>query len=330
MTSYAVAGQAVSDPSKDPMTDAIKAPSTWLMLLEARAPWEMAAVMFSLPWLLSQPNGDGHPVLVLPGLAANDLTTIPLRSFLRSRGYAALPWNFGLNFGPRPGVLAGCVEHVRELARDSGQKVSVVGWSLGGIYAREIAKAVPDQVRCVITLGTPFDGPIHATNASWLFEFLSKVDPANIPNRAQIRQTPPVPTTSIISRTDGVVPWQCSINPATERSETIEIHASHTGMGANPLALYAIADRLAQRPGHWRPFHLDGVRRRLFRIGHEPIINAEAHAQASTQASTQTSAQTSAEAGTQADSRASAKGARASAKGARTSATATRSGQRKR
>lgn len=251
--------------------DRITAPPPWKVLLEARAPWEMAASVLSLPLLMRQPRGDGHPVLVLPGLAANDLTTIPLRGYLRSRGYAASPWNFGLNFGPRPGVLSGCIEHVRELAQASGEQVSIVGWSLGGVYAREIAKVVPEQVRCVITLGTPFDGPIHATNASWLFELVSGLDPERLPSRAQIRTPPPVPTTSIISRSDGIVPWQCSVNPRSERCETIEIHASHCGMGANPIALYAIADRLAQPAGGWQPFHVRGARARFFRTGHEPL-----------------------------------------------------------
>jgi pimeloyl-ACP methyl ester carboxylesterase len=241
-----------------------KAPSALLMMLEARAPWEFASTLAAWPLLQTTPRGDGHPVLVLPGLAANDLSTVMLRNFLSSRGYLACPWNYGFNFGPRYGVLAGCVEHVRELSERHGQKVSLVGWSLGGIYAREIAKALPDQVRGVITLGTPFDGPPRATNAWRLYELVSGQKVEDHELREQIRSAPPVPTTSIYSRSDGVVAWQCSIN--RDRGENIEVLASHTGMGMNPLAFYVIADRLAQELDAWKPFEVTGPLRHLIKV----------------------------------------------------------------
>ena len=243
----------------------VKAPSPLMIMLEGRAPWEFAATLAAWPLLHKGPAGDGHPVLVLPGLAANNLSTVPLRGYLSQRGYRPYPWNFGLNLGPRPGVLSGCIEHVKEIAGEAGRKVSLIGWSLGGIYAREIAKIVPDSVRCVITLGTPFDGPPHATNAWRLFEFVSgqKVDEQSM--RERIRQAPPVPTTSILSRTDGVVAWQCSVNREGPLAENIEIPASHLGMGFNPLALHAIADRLGQPEGGWKPFERAGLRRMFFR-----------------------------------------------------------------
>lgn len=256
------------------MSPPIKAPPPWMILLEGRAPWEFAASVAGWPLLTRLARGDGRPVLVFPGLAANDVSTLPLRTFLRSLNYQPHPWNFGLNFGPRTGVLAGCVEHVKELADKAGQPISLIGWSLGGIYAREVAKKVPTQVREVITLGTPFDGPPDATNAYRLFRLLSGIDPRDPrenPERARIRELPPVPTTSILSRSDGIVAWRASVNPSGPQSETIEITASHTGMGFNPLALYAIADRLAQAKGQWRPFHCDGLRKTFYRTGHEPI-----------------------------------------------------------
>ena len=112
-------------------------------------------------------------MLVLPGLAANDLTTLPMRTFLKDRGYEALPWEQGLNLGPRAGVLDALRARVRELHALDGRKVSLLGWSLGGVYARELAKEMPELVRCVITLGSPFSGPPQATNAWWLFERVS-------------------------------------------------------------------------------------------------------------------------------------------------------------
>ena len=246
-------------------SDEIRAPSAWMMLLEGRALWEYGASFAAMPLLKNAPQGDGHPVLVLPGLAANDVSTYPLRQFLRERGLTPAPWNYGLNFGPRPGVLAGCIEHVRELHKMHGRKVSLVGWSLGGIYAREIAKAVPRLTRSVITLGTPFTGNPKATNAWRLYELVSGHKIADFELFEQVRTPPPVPTTSLYSKTDGIVAWQCSLNPPGRLTENIEIHASHFGMGLNPLALYAIADRLAQPEGKWKPFAAGGARKWFYK-----------------------------------------------------------------
>jgi pimeloyl-ACP methyl ester carboxylesterase len=238
------------------------------MMLEGRAPWELAALFAATPWLRRLPRGDGHPVLVFPGMGANDFTTVPLRNFLGSLGYATKAWGQGFNFGPRDGVLKKCAADVRALAEQHGQPVSLIGWSLGGLYAREMAKELPQHARCVITLGTPFSGHPRATNAWRIFELLSGQE-AHDPSMIERLRTPPaVPTTSIYSRTDGVVSWRCSLNPKSPLTENIEVHASHVGMGMNPLALYAVADRLAQAPGHWKSFEPHGRRRHFFRTGH--------------------------------------------------------------
>jgi len=255
--------------------DHFRAPNAWLMMLEGRAPWEFAALLAASPWLRKLPRGDGHPVLVFPGLGANDITTAPLRSFLDHLGYVTHPWGQGFNFGPRRGVLKQCNDDVRALFRKHAQPVSLIGWSLGGLYAREMAKELPDHARCVITLGTPFTGHPRATNAWRFFELVSGHsvhDPALI---ARLREPPPVPTTSIYSRTDGIVSWRCSVNEPGPLRENIEVHASHVGMGLNPLALWAIADRLAQQPGAWQPFDGTGARRWFFR---HPPAHADLHA----------------------------------------------------
>ena len=245
----------------------IKAPGALLLALEGRAPWEFAASLAATPFLRRLPRGDGHRVLVLPGLAANDLTTLPMRTFLRDRGYDALPWEQGLNLGPRPGVLEALRERVHTLHRVDAAPVSLVGWSLGGVYARELAKEMPESVRCVITLGSPFAGPPQATNAWWLFERVSGHPEPDAAMQAALREAPPVPTTSIYSRTDGIVAWQCSLNPPGPLAENIELHASHIGLGLNPLAMVAIADRLAQDPARWKPFDASGLRGLLFKTG---------------------------------------------------------------
>ncbi|MFL6700626.1 MAG: hypothetical protein ACJ8GJ_25935 [Vitreoscilla sp.] len=245
----------------------ISAPGALLLLLEGRAPWEFAASVVAAPWLRKLPRGDGHRVLVLPGLAANDLTTLPIRTFLKDRGYRPSPWDQGLNLGPRAGVLDTLRARVRELFNADRRKISLVGWSLGGVYAREIAKEMPEMIRCVITLGSPFAGPPQATNAWWLFERVSGHPEPDAAMQAALRVAPPVPTTSIYSRTDGIVAWQSSLNPPGPLAENIRVHASHIGLGLNPLAMMAIADRLAQDPDDWRPFDTNGVRRFFFKNG---------------------------------------------------------------
>jgi pimeloyl-ACP methyl ester carboxylesterase len=247
-------------------TDPARAPGPLLMLMEARAPWEAAALLATAPWLNRLPPGDGHPVLVFPGLAASDLSTLPLRRFLRRRGHWTHAWRQGFNFGPRHGVLQACRARVQQLAERHGCKVSLVGWSLGGVYARELAKERPDLTRCVITLGSPFSGHPRATNAWRVYEWLSGQSVHdNHALRHQLREAPPVPTTSILSRSDGVVAWHCSVNEPRAHTENIEIAASHVGMGVNPLALYAVADRLRQDPERWQRFDVSGARRWFFR-----------------------------------------------------------------
>ena len=245
----------------------LQAPGPLLLALEGRAPWELGATLATLPLLRRAAEGDGHAVIVYPGLVASDLSTLPLRTFLRQRGFDAHGWELKRNYGPRAGVLEQSIERVLALRNASGRPVSLVGWSLGGVYAREIAKLLPKDVRCVVTLGTPFTGTPRATNAWRIYQLASghKLDDAEL--LAQVRAAPPVPTTSIYSRTDGVVAWQCSYQEPGAMAENIELSASHIGMGLNPAAWYAIADRLSQPEGKWQPFHRDGWRSWLF---HDP------------------------------------------------------------
>jgi pimeloyl-ACP methyl ester carboxylesterase len=243
-------------------------PSPWLLLMEGgRAPLEYAATMAAMPWLSRVPGGDGHAVLVFPGLGASELSTRPLRSYLTQLGYAAYDWGLGTN-RPRDGLLQACAQRLLEIARRHDGRVSLVGWSLGGVYARELAKQLEPQTRCVITLGTPFSGHARATNAARAYELYSGRPLQHDPVRAErLKRAPAVPTTSIYSKSDGVVAWQCSLNDDEPHTENIEIHASHLGLGVNPLALYVVADRLRQDPRHWQRFEARAVPRWLFRAG---------------------------------------------------------------
>ena len=232
----------------------MRAPGLLRIALEWRAPWEYGAALLAQPFLAQAPHGDGHPVLVLPGLMASDTSTKPLRRFLESKGYAAVGWGLGSNLGPRDGVLDGCRTLLQDLRRRHKRKVSLLGWSLGGIYAREMAKEFPNDVRLVITMGTPFTGHPKATNAWRLYEIVTGHRIGEPEIHEPLRMPPPVPTTSIYSRTDGIVAWQCSVDKPGPQHENIEIEASHFGLGLNPLAWWAVADRLAQPEDRWQAF----------------------------------------------------------------------------
>lgn len=241
-------------------TDPSAPPSRELLLLEVRAIWELTAFFAAYPLLRLAPRGDGHPVLVLPGLAASDTSTRPLRTFLKDQGYHAHGWKLGANHGPRPGAEAKMQARLAELAERHQRKVSLIGWSLGGVFAREMARRAPEQVRSVITLGSPFAGAPKASNAWKLYERASGRNASDWPERERMRTPPPVPSTAIFSRSDGIVAWQGCLEQEGPTSENIEVEGSHCGLGHNPAVLYAIADRLAQSEGAWRPFDRNGIK----------------------------------------------------------------------
>ncbi|MBS0447408.1 MAG: alpha/beta hydrolase [Proteobacteria bacterium] len=241
-----------------------RAPHIGLVALEARAPWEHAAALAAWPLLGHAPRGDGHPVLVLPGLGAGDATTVLLRRYLARQGFAPQPWMLGLNFGPRDGLLQALRERIAALHREHDRTVSLVGWSLGGVYARELAKLERAHVRCAVSLGSGFTGDLRATHARGFYEFVSGERIGDHALSGQLGVNPPLPTTSIYSRTDGVVAWPCSVLDEGPLAENIEVQSSHTGMGAHPAVLYALADRLAQPEGGWQPFDKSGWRRLVY------------------------------------------------------------------
>jgi len=244
---------------------ALPPPSATLQLLEARVVPEFGAFWLTRPWLSAVvPPGDGHPVLVLPGLLADDGSTRALRGFLNSHGYAAAGWELGPNLGARPNLERDMLARIDELFERHGRRVSLVGWSLGGLYARQLAKIVPDSVRCLITLGSPFAGSPKCTNAWRTYEIVTgtSIEDRDVPGT--FGEAPPVPTTSIFSRTDGVVAWQACLNKDGPQVENIEVYGSHCGLGHHPAAVFAIADRLAQPEGGWRTFDRSGWRHLFF------------------------------------------------------------------
>lgn len=236
-------------------------PSKALLFLESRALSEFSAFCVMRPWLSLAPRGDGHPVLVLPGLLADDGSTRPLRDFLKGHGYRVHGWKQGRNCGLRENVEADMVARVDELYERHGRrKISLVGWSLGGLYARHIAKIRADKVRCMISLGSPFAGSPRSTNAWHVYEWASgtKVDDQLSLSSGELADPPPVPTTSVFSRTDGICAWQSCLNEETDTAENVEVIGSHCGLGHHPAAVFAVADRLAQPEGGWQKFDRSG------------------------------------------------------------------------
>lgn len=245
--------------ARRPLTHDFPPPSLTMLALEFRAPLEFGAVLPAWPALTRAPASDGHTVLVFPGLSASDASTVPLRGYLGMLGYRTRGWSQGYNFGPRAGVLRTARRDLERAFESSGRKVSLIGWSLGGVYARELAKEMPELVRGVITLGSPFAGSPRSTNAWRIYQLTSGREIEREHGQFDLRSAPPVPTTSIYSRTDGIVAWRASVQqPDHTETENIEVVASHLGLGLNPSAWWAVADRLAQLEGRWRPFERTG------------------------------------------------------------------------
>ena len=234
-------------------------PHRLLALAEVRSVFELAAFVALRPILRLLPKGDGHPVLVLPGFLASDSSTKPMRRLLDDLGYASYGWDLGRN-------LRVDLQRVHEMERlllkifqESGRKVSIVGWSLGGVFARELAKLHPHAVRQVISLGSPIHDDRRHTNASRLFEYINGKEPEPVKRGhfTGLDQAPLVPTTSILTRTDGIVHWRGSVqHPQADNDqiENIEVLASHVGLGVNPSVMVVLADRLKQPEGQWKPF----------------------------------------------------------------------------
>ena len=211
-----------------------------------------------LPLLACAPRAESRRVLVLPGFLGGDTSTAPLRRFLRQLGHQPFAWKQGINLG-EPQQLVAVVERFQALQNDAEEPLVLIGQSLGGIYAREIARVFPDQVHSVITLGSPYAAldrrSINGLVAG-LFSRLSGRDDENIRSfLAEERQAAlPMPTTSVYSKSDGVVNWRSCIEAEDHNSENIQVLGSHAGMAINPDVLRVIADRLAADPEAWQKF----------------------------------------------------------------------------
>ena len=212
------------------------------------------------------PVGDGRPVLVLPGSTASDQSTAALRYVLARLDYSVHGWHLGQNLGPTQRIVDGLFGRFDDLyQRHGNQPITLVGWSLGGLYARALAARKPEAVRHVISLGSPFRlDRAEETNAGRVFDLLAPVHGLRRPHSVEFRREPylgppAVPSTAIFTRGDGVVPWNSCIDDAGPRAENIQVYGSHCGLGYNPAALNIIADRLRLGRDEWRPFQPRGL-----------------------------------------------------------------------
>jgi pimeloyl-ACP methyl ester carboxylesterase len=255
--------------------DQVRRPNRLLLAAEGpRALGELVLLQAARPLLAGAPRGDGHPVLVLPGLGADDSSTIPLRRFLRRLGYRVHGWRQGINV-PSPETIDRLRRRLADLRSRDPRPMSIVGWSLGGIYARGIARISPDAVRAVVTLGSPFRSmPGHESHAAPVARLWGGTTPESA--RLGDDRPLPVPSTSVFSRSDGIVPWRACLNATSGPHETIEVLGSHCGLGHHPAVLFVVADRLAQPAGHWHRMRIPAPLRPLARHHTADIAGAPA------------------------------------------------------
>lgn len=236
----------------------VKRPSPLLGFTEPlRAAVDLASLLPGSLWLGSAPRGDGHRVVVLPGFTGSDRSTAALRAFLRRQGFDARGWDLGTNLGG-PEQRGDLDDLLRRMLAESREPISLVGWSLGGVLARNLARRQPEAIRSLITLGSPIGGSPTRTRAWRLYRQIHAGDEAGLVARltdAGARGAPEnVPSTAIWSRSDGIVPWRISCEEPGPGRENLEVLSSHLGLGVNAAVLYAVADRLSQPREGWRAF----------------------------------------------------------------------------
>lgn len=220
-------------------------PSRAAMLAELATPIEWLRGQAAWRRLARACPGDGRPVLVLPGFLAADWTTATLRRTLAAAGYRPHGWGLGRNLGISQPLLDAMLARLAHVARD--RPAAVIGWSLGGLYAREIAKRMPERVERVLTLGTPFSGDMHANNAWRLYERVAGHPVDRLPIAANLPEKPPVPTFALWSDKDGIVAPAASRGLPGEADVQIRVDCRHVGFTSAPAALAAVLDAL-RRP----------------------------------------------------------------------------------
>ncbi len=229
----------------------------WLATEIGRAVTELGLSVPFRTFYRKEEEGDGHPVLVLPGFMSTDKSTLVLRKFIDKLGYTAYGWEMGRNYA-KVKFLEALLEKVDKLYKKHGEPITLIGWSLGGVYARQIAKARPKKIRQVITMGSPFRGVTRPNNVAWIYNLIKGSKRASDLTQSLIEDIPlpaPVPTTAIYSKEDGVVPWElCMEEVEDSKHQNIQVRGSHLGLGVNPSVLEIVANRLQYNAKNWEHF----------------------------------------------------------------------------
>ena len=234
-----------------------------------RAIMEFMCLLPAHPLVLAAPRGDGHPVITVPGFRGNDTSMLILRRYLKHWGYDPHPWGLGTNLGigyDRSEYEQRFVEQMERIAERAGRRVTLIGWSQGGVIARQAAKIRGDLVRQLITMGSPIGDTPEATTIWRIYERTSAEDitPELLAFLREVATpVPDVRCTCIYSHSDGVVAPAIAQDRVSPLAENISVVASHFGMAVNPAVLYVVADRLAQTDEDWRPFRASPVARFL-------------------------------------------------------------------
>ncbi len=231
------------------MNDEISPPGPMLQLLEGRAGAEAGRLMLALPLIRMQAKkGSGEPVLVLPGFMADDHSTFILRQYLKSIGYVTYPWGLGVNRKRMLDFLPPIEQQVRNLVDQHQQKVNLVGWSRGGILAREIARDHPDLIDRVITIGSPVKGGVSISSIGPLVRRETGLTSHELSSMLKLRQQTKikVPIRAIYSKLDGIVAWKACIDDINDDVEHFEIRGSHVGMGSNVEVFKLLSKLLAE------------------------------------------------------------------------------------
>lgn len=201
--------------------------------------------------LASVPRGDGHPVLVIPGFFGNDLHMMELQHTIRDHGYTVYGWEAGMNLGPSEAKAKALEEHLKQIYEANGhKKVSLVGYSLGGVYARELARRHPELVENVITLGAPFG---QRESGGQTDERVAQIQSFYKQDNIDPRVAPPVPTTSLYSMGDWVAGWKEALNTGGKQAENVRVSGGHIAMPFSDDVAAVILDRLAQKTYNWQP-----------------------------------------------------------------------------
>ena len=236
----------------------IKIPSVGRFLLEPLGLLEILNNRASQSILKGLSNGNGELVVLIPGFGTGDVLTSLLRNYLKSKNFNVYGWDCGINWKYSEEIEEKFIHKLNELTEKHQQKVTLVGYSLGGVTARIIANRIPNKIKQVIIVGTPIQKINGQNNLEFIYPLLmmgEKIEDFNPVWVKEIATVLPMPSTSIYSKKDGIVPWQNCMDWETgPTTENVEIFSSHLAMFTTPCTWYIIVDRLLQAEDNWQLF----------------------------------------------------------------------------